>query len=53
MDAVAHSARMIGRFRHGADFRVLDLAAGNAIGIDYTGTLTAARGTLTVAYIMA
>jgi len=29
----------------------LDLAAGTALGIDYTGTLTAARGTLTVAYI--
>lgn len=29
----------------------LDIAAGTALGIDYTGTLTAARGTLTVAYI--
>ena len=31
----------------------LDIAAGTALGIDYTGTLTAARGTLTVAYTMA
>lgn len=31
----------------------LDVAAGTAIGVDYTGTLTAARGVITVAYTMA
>lgn len=31
----------------------LDIAAGTAIGVDTTGTMTAARGVITVAYVMA